>query len=314
MMSYSLRTLCSFVALLLVTSEYTLAADEVFSGPQVGEVLPPFTMRQVLGPQADTEVTPIAAAAENPILLVFVHKRERPAFGLANVLHRFAATRESAGLKRYLVFLPDDPTESEAWLKRIPQYFEKNTPVGISLDGPEGPGAYGLNRNVTLTILVGRKGKVTANYALVQPSIAADGPKILKSIVDATGGGDVPDIAEFLPEGMRDRMRTANRPSRAQDERLVQLLRPVIQKDASAEDVAKAAQAVEDYVSQNETARSELGQITSRVVGSERFSTYGTAAARQQIKTWAKKYGPSKDGAESRTKDTDSADSSSKDS
>ena len=48
-------------------------------------------------------------------------------------------------------------------------------PVGVSVDGLEGPGSYGLNRNVTLTVLVGKAGRVRANFALVQPS-DADGP------------------------------------------------------------------------------------------------------------------------------------------
>jgi len=44
-------------------------------------------------------------------------------------------------------------------------------PTGISPDGEEGPGSYGLNRKMTLTILVANKGKVTANFALVQRTL-----------------------------------------------------------------------------------------------------------------------------------------------
>ena len=55
-------------------------------------------------------------------------------------------------------------------------------------EGKEGPGSYGLNRNVTLTILVGKEGKVTANFALVQPSTQADLPKILEEVAKVAGG------------------------------------------------------------------------------------------------------------------------------
>lgn len=263
------------------------AQESVFSGPQEGEVLPPFTVRNVVGPLAGQQTDPIALAEGRPVLLIFVHKRERPAFGLANVLTRFAATRESAGLQRWLIHLSGDQTETESWLKRISNYFEAGTPVAVSVDGVEGPGAYGLNRNVTLTVIVGREGKVTSNFALVQPSIQADGPRIAKAIVEATGGGEVPDLTKFLPRGMRDRMVAAS-----EDTKLRELLRGVIQKDASEETVAAAARKVEEYVAENPKAGKELGQITGRVVGSPRFSDYGTPPAREHLKKWARKFAP----------------------
>ena len=47
----------------------------------------------------------------------------------------------------------------------------------ISLDGIEGPGNYGLNRKVTLTLLVAKGTKVVANFAIVQPN-ETDAPKV----------------------------------------------------------------------------------------------------------------------------------------
>ena len=264
----------------------------VFSGPQVGEQLPPFSMRTVVGPEAGKEQDLVTAAAGEPVLLVFVHERTRPAFGLANLLMRFAATRKAAGLHGGLIYLTDDATATETWMKNISSYFEKKTPVGFSTDGPEGPGAYGLNRNVALTILVGKDSKATANFALVQPSIQADGPKILQAIVDVTGGGKAPDIAKFQQSYMRNRTRMQNQ--REGDPKLQELLRVVIQKDATEEQVQKAAKAVEDYVAEKPKAQQDLGTITHRVVSSDRLSTYGTAAAQEKLKAWAKKYGPAK--------------------
>lgn len=279
------RSFVSVVTLMAGLCSLCTAQEDVFSGPQVGELLPPLTVRNIVGPQAGQESDPVTTAEGKPLLLIFIHKRERPAFGLANTLTKAAVERGPAGLQRQLVFLTDDPTDTESWLRRIASYFEKGTPVGLSPDGAEGPGAYGLNRNVTMTVLVGREGKVTANFALVQPSLAADGPKILKAIWDATGGGEVPEITKFAPQGMR--ARTDDR----QDLKLRELLRSVIQKDASAEQVAKAARAVEEYVAEQPKARAQLGQITRRVVASPKFAEYGTAAARETLKAWAEKYG-----------------------
>jgi hypothetical protein len=286
----ALRSLVSVLLLAFGLCSVGAAQEAVFSGPQVGEILPPLSVRNIVGPQAGEESDPVATADGKPLLLIFIHKRERPAFGLANTLTKAAVERKPQGLRRQLVFLTDDPTATESWLKQIAGYFEKDTPVAISTEGPEGPGAYGLNRNVTMTVLVAREGKATANFALVQPSLAADGPKILKAIWDATGGGAVPEITKFAPQAMRARMRAgADDP---QDEKLRGLLRGVIQEDASAEQVEKAAKAIEDYVTGNRIARSQLGQITRRVVDSPRFAEYATAAAREKLKAWAEKYGP----------------------
>jgi hypothetical protein len=289
----AVRHLVPALGLVTLLCGIATAQEEVFSGPQVGELLPPLSVRNVVGPQAGEKADPVTAAEGRSLLLIFIHKRERPTFGLANALMKAAVERESAGLKRQLVFLTDDPTATQSWLKQIASYFEKDTPVGISMDGAEGPGAYGLNRNVAMTVLVAREGKATANFALVQPSLPADGPKILTAIWEATGGGEVPEITKFAPAGMRQQMR--RQADARGDARLRELLRPVIQKDASADQVAKAVQAVEEYVTDNKAARTKLGQIASRVVAGPRFDDYGTPAAREKMKAWADKYGPPAD-------------------
>ena len=74
-----------------------------------------------------------------------------------------------------------------------------------------------------------------ANYALVQPSIQADAPKIAKSIVDVLGGGKVPTLAELGARGYSD-------------PKLDRLLRRMIQKEATAEQVKQIAAEVETDV------------------------------------------------------------------
>ncbi|HEY8504654.1 MAG TPA: hypothetical protein VIL46_08730 [Gemmataceae bacterium] len=169
--------------------------DPVFSGPQPGEKLPPLKAKGVFGDLAGKEFDPVARADGKPIALVFVHERTRPAFGLTNAVMRYAAERGKDRLVAGVVFLTDDATATEKWMNLVRKYLPEGVAYGISADGQEGPGAYGLNRNVALTVLVGKGGKVTANFALVQPSLEADGPKILKAIADVLGGGKVPDLS-----------------------------------------------------------------------------------------------------------------------
>jgi len=291
----SARSLVVSLALAFVWQSMSFADNPVFSGPQAGEKLPPFKAQGVFGDQAGKEVDLIGQADGKPLLLVFVHRRTRPAFGLTNTVMKYAATQKEKGLTSGVIFLTADPTETGQWMNRVKQHFPDGVTHAISTDGVDGPGAYGLNRNVTLTVLVGNEGKVTANFALVQPSLPTDGPKILKAIVDATGGGEVPSIADLAGpryRGQREGGREEMRREQRNDPELGPLLRAVINKQASAEEVAEAAKVVEAYVKENDTARSQLGRIANTVVNSGRLTNYGTEAAQEQLKQWAKEFGP----------------------
>ncbi|MBW3543545.1 MAG: hypothetical protein KY476_25110 [Planctomycetes bacterium] len=174
-----------------------LAADEeVFSGPQPGEKLPPLTVRGVFGDEAGKEWDVIAEAGAKPVLVVFVHERTRPAFAVVRGLMQYAKSRKREELAFAVVWLSAAVTETEKWLKAVDKHLPDEVTSAVSLDGAEGPGAWGLNRKVTLTVIVGKDGKARANHALVQPGAQADLPKILKDVT-AVAGGKVPSLAEL---------------------------------------------------------------------------------------------------------------------
>jgi hypothetical protein len=270
------------------------AQETVFSGPQVGEKLVPFKAQGAIGELAGKEFDVVGEADGKPLLLIFFHARTRPAFGLTKAVTEFAATKAKTGLQCCVIFLTDDLTETQKWMGIVNRQLTKGVRYGISLDGLDGPGAYGLNRNVTLTVLVGKEGKVTANFALVQPQLQADGPKILQAIMDVTGGGKAPAIEELVGDQTSARQRMANRPAaggRQGDPKLTGLLRAVIDKQATAEQVAEAAAKVEAYVDENDFARKEIGRIATTIVNSDKITNYGTPAAQDMLRAWRKKYG-----------------------
>lgn len=272
---------------------------QIFSGPQVGEKLPPCRVRGAFDGDAGKEIDFVKQANGKPIVLIFVHDSNRPSIGMTRALTSYTVGRAKDGLVTGVVWLDDDATEAENTLKRIRHGLTPGAPTGISLDGKEGPGSYGLNRNMTLTILVGKDNQVTANFALVQPSLQADLPKILQEII-RVAGGQMPKLEEIA--GVREMMKrpAANEP----DPNLRRLIQPVIQPNAKPEDVDKAASAVEEYAKKNEVARKEIGRIANTIVDSGKLSTYGTPRAQEFLRKWAKEYG-------SRPKD-DSADRGSK--
>jgi hypothetical protein len=184
--------------LVVASGGYGLAQDQPeFSGPQVGEKLAGFKVQAVLGEEAGKEIDLVKAAGGKPIALIFVHERTRPSVGLARLIGSYAASRKKDGLTSGVVFLSGDATATTDWMKIAAGALPKGLPVGIAEGGQEGPGAYGLNRKVTVTVLVGNEDKVTANFALVQPSIQADAPKIAAAIAAVLGEEKGPTVEEL---------------------------------------------------------------------------------------------------------------------
>lgn len=266
--------------------------DPVFSGPQVGEKLPGFKVKGVSGDSAGKELDFVKTADGKPIVLVFVHDVNRISMSFTRTLTTYSASRAKDGLHTGVVWLADDVTEAENTIKRVGHALAKDAPLGISPDGKEGPGSYGLNRTMMLTVLVGKENKVTANFALVQPSLQADLPKIFDEIVKVAGG-KAPKVDELVA-AMNPK---ADPAKKEQDPKIRELLGPVIRRNAESEDVDKAAKAVEEHATAkgNEAFRQEIGRIANTIIDGGKLENYGTAKAQEYLKKWAKEYGAKKD-------------------
>ena len=290
--------------LVLLSLLVSLSADEsVFSGPQPGEKLVPFVMTGVLGDEPDKKIDVVNKNASKPCVLIFVHERSRPAFGLSNLVMRLVEDRGDEKITGSLVFLTDDPTETADWMNRIPQYFPKQIRKGISVDGKEGPGSYGLNRNVALTVLVAKDNLVTANFALVQPSIEVDGPMIFKAIADVLGEDVVPKIADYQPQQRGDA--TTMKPpdgakpregaARPQHPQIRTMLSPVIQLSATDDEVIAAAKKVEAFAAEHADFRVDVGDIARRIIAADKLENYGTSKCQDYLSKWAKEFMAEKD-------------------
>ncbi len=152
-----------------------LLQDPVYSGPQPGEKAPAFPVRVLKG--ADGEDLRFDPAGQ-PTAIVFVHEVTRPVAQLLREFEAWAAPRR-AKLRVLYVLLSADKIAS---LNFAPNVIRAcNLPEGtlaVSPDGLEGPGAYGLNRQCQVTALVVKDGVVAANFAIVSPTAAVDGPRL----------------------------------------------------------------------------------------------------------------------------------------
>ncbi len=283
-------------------SQDTNQAEPVFSGPQVGESVSPFSVTGVFDEQAGVRFDPVSQAGDKPLLLLFVHQANRPSVAMTRVLMNYLRDREKKDVESCVVWLTSDPTQAENDLKRMRHALPDKTMIGIYPDGVEGPGSYGLNRQMTLTILLCHRGKVVANYALIQPSLQVDLPKIVKSIVDLVGG-EMPDIKRLQESQMGDRNSRPMANENANSQIVEQLrpwIRPLIQLDASEQQVNKAAEDLEKWIADKPAAQKEIGRIARTIVGSGKLENYGTPRAQVILRQWAKTYGEAKEEPEKR--------------
>ena len=288
------------VLMILLSLGVAGAEDPVFSGPQPGEKLPSFKVTGVRGEFKEKEVDFISLAEGKPVVLFFFHEYTRLAFGFARTLTRlYTSSKAEKGLRVALVFLSDDPAEKMKWAQKIQKYFPEDVLLGVSRDGREGPGAYGLNRKVTMTLLVGKEGKATASFALIQPALSQGILDAIASVI----GEKAPTLKELqaTERAEMQKMRELNQRRKSQrggtkrggDAELSALLRGMINKQATEAEVKEAARKIEKYVDGKEAARKDLARRVTSIVNSGRVASYGTPAAQKVIRGWAKKYGKS---------------------
>jgi hypothetical protein len=173
------------------------AQDKVFSGPQPGERTTPFKVVTLAGADAGKERDLVADYKGAPTVLVFVHGIERSMTPLLSVVDQYAFEKKDS-LRAAFVFLNGDRVNAEQRIPAVAQSLRLKAPATLSLDGAEGPGNYGLNKQCLLTLVIAKDNKVTANFALVQPGIA-DAPAVLKALGAVIGDSNPPE-AEALRE------------------------------------------------------------------------------------------------------------------
>ena len=184
---------------------------QIYSGPQPGEKLPPLKATSITGKSKDITFDFISKAGEQPLVLFLQDGNGAGLRGLYDTSRMIGTITSKSKQKLHMnvVFLGDDPDQLRQRIsgvaKGIAENGTENLLFGISHDGREGPGSYGLNRNVSQTVIIAKDDKVLYNFALTQPTVYAD-PHVLGAIVQTLGID--PDTAEnWLNEQPAERTR-----------------------------------------------------------------------------------------------------------
>lgn len=171
------------------------AADRVYSGPQPGEPTTPFKVLALSGPQSGKERDPILENAGAPAAIVFIHTIERSLVPLLRIIDEYGAVQSNA-LRTELVFLSEDRLEGERRVKAANGSLKLLSRVGLSLDGGEGPGNYGLNKDCMITLVTAVQNRTRTNFAFVQPGIT-DASKVIGALAVVAGDQHPPSVEEL---------------------------------------------------------------------------------------------------------------------
>ncbi len=294
------------MGILVSTLLLALAAqDAKLSGPQPGEKAPAFKVFDVASRK---EADYIAEGKGAPAVLVFIHELTRPAAALMRALDENGQIKELRGLRTRFISLSEDRDGAERHLPVVIKSLNLKCPMGISLDGKEGPGAYGLNRDVMLTVLVVRDDKVAANFALISPN-ETDAPRIKAAIDEVLKAYAAPlptNPDELRAEVLRLRedlaaareeiaaLKQKAAPKRGEmerpreDEQLVNLCRRLIQKQATQEQLDAAVKDIDAYIGANEVFKKQYAAILTRVLDLQYGNELGKAEMKRQLERLGK--------------------------
>lgn len=160
----------------------------LFSGPQPGEKLPPLMAKGING-DVKGKTYDVIAKADGQLLVLFLQDESglglRGLLGISRLLVQIAEKSEQKMLMS-AVFLGDTPDTVENQASKLVSHVPSGVLLGISQDGREGPGSYGLNRSVAQTVIIAKDGKVLYNFAFTQPMLHPD-PYLLGAVGEAIG-------------------------------------------------------------------------------------------------------------------------------
>ena len=85
---------------------------------------------------------------------------------VVKAVDKFTTDNKEKRMVGVVVLLAENNEANQAKLAELDKKEGLNVPLTISVDGAGGPSSYKLNAAVPITVLVARKNKVQANFAL----------------------------------------------------------------------------------------------------------------------------------------------------
>lgn len=171
----------------------TLSAQGIQSGPEAGMKLTPVKVYASSGAYKGREFDAVAEIGTGPGALLFIKDLTRETAPIIRTLDEQAAAFRVLGFHSFTMMLSGDRTAAEQRVKAVSSSMNMINPMTVSLDGPEGPGNYALNRDATMTLVMVKDGVVTRSIAFTETGIK-DAPMVIAAIEAIAG--KLPKTAE----------------------------------------------------------------------------------------------------------------------
>lgn len=163
----------------------TTQAEKLKSGPQLGESVGAFTVEKCAGNDADgvengEKLCYRCKLGNRPVVTVFARKNDKRLAALVQELDAIVAKHEENKMAAFVSLLGDDAkTLKDEATKLVKESKAKNVAVVVPVDHQRGPENYKLNPKADLTVLVYKRGRVRANFAMTADSL---NPEAIKKI------------------------------------------------------------------------------------------------------------------------------------
>ncbi len=196
-------SLCALLALLapaLAAQETPQAptpptTGKLQSGPPKGRRLGELQVVAVVGPRSGQQYDAAAAMQRGPAAILFVHELTRNVAPMLRAFDEIGAELLPMGLVTASVRLGADRTQMEQHTPLVVQSLRMRTPMLVTADGAEGPGAYALNRKAALTLVLARDGLVQDSLAFTDTGL--NDADLLRVVLSSLCGPPPLDPAEL---------------------------------------------------------------------------------------------------------------------
>jgi hypothetical protein len=155
-----------------------LAADDLKSGPQPGELVPgPFHFLNINGPHASNPHCLVCEFGLRPVALVFIRDipaDKSPLSDLVQKLDEAVGRYKNAELRAGVIVLNDDFAKEDTrkeFLRKLDSRVKDLKHVVAAVDGAAGPDKYNINKEVDVTVLLYNKHKVAGCFAFAKEKL-----------------------------------------------------------------------------------------------------------------------------------------------
>lgn len=157
----------AFVAAALAAG--SLAAEEkacVKSGPQCGQGVAAFHVKDVTGPNQGKELCYRCAYGNRPVVMIFTRKLDPSLASLVKKVNDKVEANQDKQMAAFVVLLGADASSKADELKALAEKEKLSIPLTIAADQPNGPETYKIAPEAEETVLIYNNSKVKDNVAL----------------------------------------------------------------------------------------------------------------------------------------------------